>query len=193
MTRHKLRASLVLTHLLNDKNEPNAESRARADKAAQMFLSGGFDYIITSGWSFETKLQRPVAALMKDYIFQTHHIDERKIFNSPRSRDTVGDAVFCRADIVEPLNICELHVVTSAYHLARTQAIFNFVFNNKIILHMHGVQIDVGTDTHKHEQTSLAAFRETFKGQNADDVNALIQTMAIKHPFYNGEIYPRIE
>ncbi|MEM6837092.1 MAG: YdcF family protein [Cyanobacteria bacterium P01_C01_bin.120] len=44
------------------------------------------------------------------------------------SLDTIGNAYFARVQHVEPLQLQRLHTVTSAFHLPRTQAIFEWVF-----------------------------------------------------------------
>lgn len=44
------------------------------------------------------------------------------------SLDTIGNAYFARIQQVEPLQIRRLHVITSEFHLPRTQAIFEWIF-----------------------------------------------------------------
>jgi uncharacterized SAM-binding protein YcdF (DUF218 family) len=44
------------------------------------------------------------------------------------SLDTIGNAYFARVQHTEPLGLRRLHVITSAFHLPRTQAIFAWIF-----------------------------------------------------------------
>ena len=44
------------------------------------------------------------------------------------SLDTIGNAYFARMQHTEPLALRRLHVITSAFHLPRTEAIFRWIF-----------------------------------------------------------------
>ena len=44
------------------------------------------------------------------------------------SLDTIGNAYFARVQHTEPLGLRRLHVITSAFHLPRTAAIFRWIF-----------------------------------------------------------------
>lgn len=44
------------------------------------------------------------------------------------SYDTIGNAYFCRVIHTEPLGLKHLLIITSAFHMARTQSIFKWVF-----------------------------------------------------------------
>jgi len=75
------------------------------------------------------------------------------------SLDTIGNAYFTLLLHVLPLRLRSLHVITSAFHLPRTEAIFHWVFNLEDI--PHNVQLtyeaveDVGI-----EENVLAARKE---------------------------------
>lgn len=44
------------------------------------------------------------------------------------SLDTIGNAYFARIQHTEPLQLRHLHIITSEFHLPRTEAIFNWIF-----------------------------------------------------------------
>ncbi|KAA8499725.1 hypothetical protein FVE85_7310 [Porphyridium purpureum] len=52
------------------------------------------------------------------------------------SLDTIGNAYACRWMITEPLGINDLVVITSAFHMPRTQAIFDWIYSFPSCVHM---------------------------------------------------------
>jgi hypothetical protein len=61
------------------------------------------------------------------YLWQ-HGIAPERILPEVVSLDTIGNAYFARVKHTEPLGLRRLHVITSAFHLARTEAIFTWIF-----------------------------------------------------------------
>jgi uncharacterized SAM-binding protein YcdF (DUF218 family) len=57
-----------------------------------------------------------------------HGIAERRILAETFSYDTIGNAFFARLVHAEPRGLRRLHVVTSEFHMPRTEAIFRWVF-----------------------------------------------------------------
>lgn len=55
-------------------------------------------------------------------------IPREKILVEACSYDTIGNAYFARMLHCEPRGLRQLHVITSAFHLPRTEAIFRWVF-----------------------------------------------------------------
>ncbi|MEB3211184.1 MAG: YdcF family protein [Leptolyngbyaceae bacterium] len=45
------------------------------------------------------------------------------------SLDTIGNAYFARLQHTDPLKLRRLHIITSAFHLPRVEAVFNWVFD----------------------------------------------------------------
>ena len=58
----------------------------------------------------------------------TKGIEPERILQDSWSLDTIGNAYFARNMIAHPLMLKKLCVVTSAFHMNRTRAIFNWVF-----------------------------------------------------------------
>jgi len=56
-------------------------------------------------------------------------ISEHKVLSETCSYDTIGNAFFCRVIHVDPARFRRLLVINSEFHMARTEAIFRFVFN----------------------------------------------------------------
>ncbi len=59
---------------------------------------------------------------------QTRGIEGSRILPETVSLDTIGNAYFARLQHIEPLQLRRLHIITSAFHLPRTQAIFDWIF-----------------------------------------------------------------
>ena len=63
------------------------------------------------------------------HYLQQRGIEGDRILPETVSLDTIGNAYFARVQHVEPLQLKRLHVITSAFHLPRTQAIFTWIFS----------------------------------------------------------------
>lgn len=57
-----------------------------------------------------------------------HGIDEKRVLRETWSLDTIGNAVFTRLMHAEPRQWKRMLVVTSAFHMPRTRAVFDWVF-----------------------------------------------------------------
>lgn len=55
-------------------------------------------------------------------------VEPTRILPEVISLDTIGNAYFARVQHTDPLEIRRLHVITSQFHLPRTEAIFNWIF-----------------------------------------------------------------
>ena len=44
----------------------------------------------------------------------------------------------------------------------------------------------------QHEQQSIEAFWQTFKGVDFSSKREMFDALSEKHPYYNGTIYPKI-
>lgn len=87
------------------------------------------NYVNRGGWPISE------ASSGAQYILEVTEDDLRRpiprelIFQEGVSLDTIGNAYFLRVIHTDPAEWRSLHVITSGYHLERTQAIFEFVFS----------------------------------------------------------------
>ena len=86
----------------------------------------------------------------------------------------------------------KINVITSNYHIDRSQRIFDFVFYQNDIL-MHAAKIEFSKENDIHEYKSLEAFEETFKDINPGDIDAIYERLISSHPYYNGKIHARLD
>ena len=114
------KAIVILPHLMETNGVLDEQTISRINHSIKIFKEGDYDFFITSGWDYR-----------KD--------SDKKILTDTYSRDTVGDAFFIREQFVIPMNILNLTVVTSDWHVNRTKKIFNKFFQKKIFIKLIGV------------------------------------------------------
>ncbi|MDA9242673.1 YdcF family protein [Amylibacter sp.] len=188
-----MKVLVVLSHLMTKDGILEVESEARAKLAIDKFSSTEYDYLITIGWAYRDDCIKAIADVVKQYILEKSFIEESSIIALTQSRDTVGDAFYC-LDWLYNTKITELHIVTSDYHVNRTNIIFNSIFNNTIPIQVFGVSTDLSMESSiaQHEHQSLEAFYQTFMGVDFSFKNQIFEAIAEKHPFYNGKIHRKI-
>ena len=188
------RVIIVLANEMSQQGGLNAESQARADLAADMFLNGGFKTIITCGWDYRKDSEISIAHAFETYLDAERQISPVNIYAEVRSRDTVGDAVFTRLLFDgEDLAETEFVIVTSEYHVNRTREIFTFIYGEGAQISVVGSEC-ASHQTHEHtENTSLEAFRSTFAGITPGDIESIYTRMLESHPFYNGDVHPPMQ
>ena len=157
-----------------------------------VFEAMNADFLVTCGWNYRDDTTITIADAFRAHILRFSNLSPDQILVERNSRDTVGDAYFTKTRYVKPRRWASIVVVTSDYHVERTQVIFDFVFGAEARIKVLGVHTEADEATHQKERKSLAAFRETFKGVcpgNDVEVHNALRTL---HPFYNGHIYPQI-
>lgn len=188
-----MKALVVLSHLMSRDCVLGAESAARARLAIDKFKAENYEYFITIGWAYRSDCDTAISDVVKEFIIDNSDLDSHSVTSLSSSRDTVGDAYYC-LDFFQNSNIEELHVVTSDYHVKRTDLIFKTLFNDKLVIKVFGAATEAinNTEILTHETKSIQAFENTFSQTNCADIDDIKHTMSIKHPFYNGRIYPKI-
>jgi uncharacterized SAM-binding protein YcdF (DUF218 family) len=189
------RFSIVLANLMSERGELNAETAARVDLAAQIERNEGSTLILLCGWPYRSDSDIAIADAMREYLLARHPSFSQKTRCQRLSRDTVGDAVFSRiylGNLIGGLSTCLVNVVTSDYHVDRTKEIFEFVFGPTCSVSVSGAPGFQHEESAKREADSLAAFRNTFGDVLPGDLNSIYSALWNRHPFYNGQVYPRI-
>lgn len=189
------RVSIVLANLMSETGELNAETAARVDLAAQIEQIEGSTLILLCGWPYRADSDIAIADGMREYLLAKHPAFSQKARCQRLSRDTVGDAVFSRIyleNLIGGLATCLVNVFTSDYHVDRTREIFKFVFGRTCSVSVSGAPGFRCEDSATREADSLAAFRSTFVNALPGDLNSIYSTLRNRHPFYNGQVYPRI-
>jgi hypothetical protein len=189
-TQHKT-ALAILSHHMDEKGVLGRETLARVKHGIELCNNHEFGLLITSGWAYREDSDLPIADAVSNFIRQNFKLGATKIVEERNARDTVGDAFFIRKNVVVPEQISELHVVTSDYHVERTEKIFEFVMGNVCTTYIHGakVELDDPHTIYEHEVKSTLAFDTTFHGVSKGDIQNIELAMKTRHPFYNGFRY----
>ena len=184
-------AVIVLANEMDKNGVLNKESSLRANLAAKMAKDYKIPYVITCGWAYRADCVIKIADAFKSYIVKLG-VRSEHILTEVNSRDTVGDAVFTRLNLVEPLGFRNFCVVTSNYHVARTRKVFNFVYGSDFSIDVIGADVEFDDSFFSKETESEIAFDRTFCGVNISDMGQIMDALRNNHPFYNGEIYSKI-
>lgn len=119
--------------LLEDGSLPEW-TRARLEKA--LAIQQKTEWIITlSGGT----VHKPPPISQEGYpIFESRKaaeflissgLDPNRILTEISSYDTIGNAYFCRILFTDPMSLARCHIITSDFHMARTEAVFRWVYS----------------------------------------------------------------
>lgn len=183
-------AIIVLANLMDPSGNLNGETLARLSTAAGLLEAGEASLIVPCGWAYRDDSDICIADAMAKHAESVFGIPKSKIVTQTTSRDTVGDAIFTKRNLSNRRNWQSVIVVTSAYHVARTQEIFSFVYGRTI--EVVSAASDDTPALRASEAKSSAVFRATFSGVMSGDDAAIFERLKSSHPFYNGEVYPSV-
>lgn len=188
-----MKCLVILSHLMTKNCKLGVETEARCRFAINKFLSNNYEFLITMGWAYRKDCKLPISDVVKNFLIENSEIDYRCIISLSLSRDTVGDAYYC-FEYLQNTNVNEIHIVTSDYHVNRTNIIFKRIFNNTLNIKVYGVQTDSKDNKEIliNEIQSLDAFNKTFALTNFSEISSIYNTLSKKHPFYNGKVYSKI-
>ncbi len=193
--------AIVLGHEIDVTAVPDAQTRARLDKAAQLYANALTTRIMVMGWAYRDDTSISLAQGMKNYLLTTYNIpDNDTMIVNEASRDTVGDAFFSR-QIYDKMQCHSknlgknlgknLAVITSDYHVARAEIIFDFIYGDGYKIDVIGTIADAISENQQAEkrlleaeQASLAAFYETFKQAQKGDLQSISDALYELHPLY---------
>jgi len=177
---------------MNRDGKLNIESSSRMNIAIDAFNNNEAPYIITCGWAYRDDSSITIADAMKKYAANNHKIPYCSIITETKSRDTVGDAVFTKKNIISVKTWRNLLVITSDYHVIRTNEIFTYVYGKQYSIRVRGAITNKKDEQSDNEKKSTNAFHETFLGIKSGDDRSIYKCLCEKHPFYNGIIYAQI-
>jgi len=120
-------------------------------------------------------------------------MDPRKILTETCSYDTIGNAYFARVIHVEPGNYRRILVITSEFHMPRTESIFRWVFSldggedtyrvNCKSVPDKGISRDALQARYEREKKSLEQFMKTRK--RITSLNQLHKWLFQEHAAYS--------
>jgi len=127
--------------LILSQKRQDTEYLCRLKKGIDIFKEKSLDYMILSSESVSNENIK--------YLCD-RGISPGKILTESNSRDTIGEALFVKQNIIVPYKIKELYVISSDYHINyRVRAIFDYVFGTDADI----IYIEVKTDKSKDPNT----------------------------------------
>ena len=129
----------VLAGGVNNKNEPNCFVKKRLDKAIELYnLTLNNIIIILGGGTYH----KPPALDSNNYVVHestscanyliNNGVNPRNIIREWASYDTIANGYFAFLNYIIPFKMNECYIITSEFHMKRTQTIFNYF--NKLIM-----------------------------------------------------------
>ena len=188
------RALIILSHQKDANGKLDTETLARVELAIALFRRKEYDFIITSGWDYHDDSDLKIGEAVADKLKGQYSIEKSKVLVDVCSRDTVGDAFFLRRNVVRPKSISSITLVTSNYHVQRTDMIFKKFFSPSVSVTTVGAKIalDNVEELLAKEEKSYRAFLATFDNVDISNDTAVFSALSLRHPFYNGKVYEKI-
>ena len=193
-THNKTSALIILSHQMDSNGELDKETFARIELAIELYKRKKFDFIITSGRDYKDNSDIKIGEAVAEIIKDRYSIAKNKVLVDVLSRDTVGDAFFLRRNVIIPHGINSITVVTTNYHVQRADMIFKKFFLPSISVKTVGAKMTLDNleEILVHEKKSYLAFLATFDKVDLSNDRAVFSTLSLKHPFYNGEVYDKL-
>lgn len=115
------------------------------------------------------------------YLMQ-QGIESKRILVETCSYDTIGNAYFSRVIHIEPLNLKRLLVVTSEFHMPRTQAIFEWIYELEELPQNYSLVFQSVSD--KGIDIELLAARRAREAKSLENVRSLTQQIRTIQEFH---------
>lgn len=174
-------AVIVLSHRLED-GKPSAEYWKRLDKAVEIVLGGEAENIILCSETATEAVKKEVIA---------RGIEESRVFLMPKTKDTIGEALFSKKDFLIPKKGKNIFVVSSDYHINyRVKEIFSFVLGKEFSVEFIGIESGKSGDKNvkKGQEKSLEEFRKLVEGISPGDDKAIEERLMKKHRLYSKQV-----
>ena len=160
-------------------SEIHEELRGRLDVAINLFSSTS--RVLLSGGITNHALNKSEAQVMKEYCL-SKGIPESSIIMEEKALDTIGNGVFCAMEIQGKYLPQVIYVVSSCYHMARSEFIFQKCFGP-------GYRFDFShcfsfnrPDINENESMELA--RHFFSGILDGDIEPIKERLFTMHNLY---------
>ncbi len=182
---------IVLANEMDKEGSLNLESIARIKLACDSYFNTPSTSLITPGWNYRKDSKLFIGDVMKNYAVSLG-VPSNNITAELNSRDTVGDAFFTKLNILKNNDWKNLLIVTSDYHVYRTSEIFKFIYGVQYEIKVIGCSSFDSLEKQASEKISIDAFKRTFENIESGDDIKIYERLSTQHPFYNGEIYSKI-
>lgn len=190
-------AIIILSGRLTPDRKLDGESKLRVQKGVELFKQGISDCIIMNGgpglFTEETDegkcVQRgthPIQCeVMRDCAISLG-VPRDRILMQDYSSDTVGEAYFVKEMFLFPMNLKDIIVVTSSYHIKRAREIYKQILGSDYSIEFVGVKTELcnNPETIAREEKSLNKFLEQFGMLKPGDSAKIENVLFNCHPLY---------
>src|SRR3989344_1203000 len=162
------------------------ETKLRTDKGIDLFKKEKAKYVIFSGKSSvlsSHNLKTTLAKSMQIYAIKKG-ISKSKILLEEESLDTIGNAFFTKENILKKMNLKNLIVVTSDYHMSRTKYIFNKILGKQFRLKFVEVKSERNVIQKKNEEKAMLRITKDII-DNAKTEKEIKKAVLNDHPAYS--------
>tara|TARA_Y100000310_G_scaffold171085_1_gene171237 strand:+ start:1747 stop:2295 length:549 start_codon:yes stop_codon:yes gene_type:complete len=122
---------VILGGSITNKGKIPKDALSRVKKGLKLFKKGQVDFFMVSGGFMSQKFPRlSEAKLFKDFLVK-HGVPKSKIIMENRSRDTLGNAIFCKKIFIKKKLEKNITLITSDYHLKRALSVFRHIFGKR--------------------------------------------------------------
>lgn len=181
-------AIIVLSGGVNDDGSLLINVERRMRLGIDRFNAGDAPILILTGaWGYMLETPPPIteAAAMKQFALSVG-VPESAIVTEEEAHDTVGNAYFTKVRILEPREWRRVLVVSSDYHMPRSEFIFRKVLGPSYTMEFIGAvsepEMREGRDT--REAKSLAVHHQWLDVIADGDDASIWQLLSTKHPAY---------
>ncbi len=171
---------------LTDKGELLPWVKARLNRALE--IEPGETFITLSAGTTHKPLPRDAEGFP---IFESvaaagylrlNGVDPQRILTETSSYDTIGNAYFARVIHVQPRGFRRLLVITSAFHLPRTEAVFRWVFGLDAPEGYYDLHFEATPDVGMAEVVlETRKMKERARLAQVEELRGKIRTMAAFH------------
>lgn len=159
--------------------EIHEELKLRLDVAIDSFNDNSI--LVLSGGYTNKNLDRSEASFMIDYCI-SKGIPRNKIVPEEKSLDTIGNGYFIRCLIDKLPGITEVEVVSSCYHMKRSEYIFRVCFDSK-----YHLDFSHCCEFHREDISEIKSMdmaKTFFSGIIPGDVEAIGKRLRGEHLLY---------
>lgn len=174
---------IVLSHEVDKEGKLSRQSKVRVEEGVRLFQEGMFRKLIMSGGHLDGN-SFSISSKMKEYALE---IDSSlDILTEEISLDTVGQLVFLKEGIIEPLEAKSFVLITHYWHSAKTEFMVYSLFDDSYNIKFVSLEQEKYHEERKKDFKKLAMFMTTFPKWEIKSASSLVQLLTENHFFYNG-------
>jgi hypothetical protein len=162
-------------------NNIHEELKMRLDTAINLFDKNSI--LILSG-GFTNHKHKSEAGFMEEYCIGKG-IPQDRIVLEEESLDTIGNGYFTRLTVDQIPSVNMVTVVTSCYHMERSEFIFRACFGNKYLLDFSNCCDFPRATTLENDSMQMA--KAFFHGIGPGDISAVREKLYVEHLLYKEE------